>query len=157
MENEEKRQVNELTVIEMDKEFVKSTREFEQYALCYSKAMSKLFQDEDSGPESFQELDLERFVVLENPQTNKRVFRKSAARNGVKSNQIAIGYRTQKEIGVKNGEKITVGRANWIQYYWHNSVLYEKAMFFFAFISLLCGVLSLIIQLAQIIGCGLCG
>ena len=157
MGKQEKSLVYELAVIDMDTEFVKNTREFEQYALCYSKAMAELFQEKAASPESPIQLDLERFVVLVNSKTKKRVYRRSSSRNGVKSNQIAIGYRTQKELGVKSGEKVAVGRASWIQYYWYNSVIYEKTMFFFAVISLLCGILSLIIQLVQMICCGFCG
>lgn len=133
-------------VIEIDNEFVQSIWDYEHYALVYSKELTNLFENGTVDAKSFDDLRLDRFVELKNIENpKKRVFRKCMARNGIAANQIAIGCRTAKELGVKQGQgAVYIQKAKWYQYHWFNSEKFVKVGFVMTLLSLLCGILSFI-------------
>ncbi len=148
----------EVKVRDLDKDFVSGNPEYEQYALVYSKKMALLF-DED---ESKDEMSLDRFVkitpceenkgnyksVVQNSKNNKRkVYRKCSARKGISPKEVAIGSRTQKELGCKKGSMVEICKASWTQYYWHNSDSSIKFAFILAVIGAVCGIASFLLEI----------
>lgn len=134
----------EVEVRDLDPFFVSGNPEYEQYALVYSKQMAELFKEDESK----EEMNLDRFVKIISCDDKKRkVYRKCSARKGTSSNEVAIGSRTQKELGCKKGSMVEICKASWTQYYWHNSDSSIKFAFILAVIGAVCGIASFLLEI----------
>ncbi len=125
-------------VVLQDTDFVSGNQAYEQYALIYSKGMAELFGEDYSK----EEMNLDRFVKIVNGE--KVVYRKCSARRGVRSDEVALGSRTRKELGCDIGSNVNVSKASWAQYYWHNSDTYIKFMFILAILGAICSIVSFV-------------
>ncbi len=134
-----------VTVRNQDKAFVTGNQDYEQYALFYSKEMAKLFHDDDSE----EDLNIGRFVkIVSCDNRRRRVYRKCSARNGIHSGEVAIGFRTQNELGCP--QKVDVYKTTWFQYYWHNSDTYIQFIFAITVLGAICSIASFIMMLVNI-------
>ena len=125
-------------VIDMDTPFVSSIPDYETYALFYPK---------NAGH------DIDRYVRITSTDSKKTVYRKSSGRNGVLSNQVALAYRTQKELGVEPNSDVTVKQASFWGYYWYNSEKYVKWAFRVGVIGFFLTLCSSVIALMKDIFC----
>lgn len=122
------------TIIDMDPAFVNSNADYEQYALLYPK---------NAGHEINGYL---RIIGK-----GKSIYRKVRGRNGVNSNELAIAYRTQKELDVKVNNPVYIKPAGFFAYYWHNSEKYTKHAFRIAIAGFSLTIISSIASLIQIV------
>lgn len=122
------------TIIDMDTSFVNSVVDYEQYALLYTK-------NAGHGINGY----------LKITGKGKSIYRKVRGRNGVNSNELAIAYRTQKELEVKVNDPVYIKPAGFFAYYWYNSEKYTKHAFRIAIAGLFLTVVSSIASLIQIV------
>ena len=122
----------------MDTPFVTNVPDYETYALFYMK---------NAGHE------IERYVKISNPDSKKSIYRKSSGRNGVLSDQVALAYKTQKELGVQPNSPVTIRQAGFWGYYWYNSEKYVKWAFRIGVISFILTVCSSVISLVKFLFC----
>jgi len=129
------------TVQSQDKDYVSGNQEHEQYALINSVRMAALFGDD----ESVAETDLDRYVKIVSCENKKRkIYRKCSARYGINKDEVALGVRTQKELGCEADSKVKVSRTCWFNYYWRNSNKYLKFTFILAILGAICGIVSFV-------------
>jgi hypothetical protein len=59
------------------------------------------------------------FIKIENPQTKKSIIRKvrSKSVSGLDTNSIMLDYLSAKELGVKNGDNLTVKKSTFLNIY----------------------------------------
>ena len=112
------RTLTSLSVKDQDKDFIKANNDYEQYALVYSHNMALIFGEDCSK----EDRDLGRFIQIVNTENSHIVYRKCVARYGIYHNEIALGYRTQQELGlIQNKNMVRVSNSSWFNYYWNNS------------------------------------
>ena len=113
----------------------------EKYVLMHSGCYEKIFGDKMANAD--QE-DLEGLVKIKNGC--KTVYRryKSSSING---ETIQMGYRTRKELGVDDGEMVSVSATNWFCYLWNNQDSCVKHPFRIAFIGIILAIISFFITL----------
>jgi len=122
------------SVIDMDTAFVAGVPDYETYALFYMR---------NAGHE------IDRYVKITTTDSHKSIYRKSSGRNGVLSNQVALAYKTQKELGVQPNTDVTITTSSFWGYYWYNSESYVKLMFRIGVIGIIITVLSSFISIVK--------
>lgn len=137
----------EKTVIIHDAQVYANVPDYEQYAYVYSKTLSsEVFADVDMA--------IDQYVMI--GYQGKKIYRKCAARCGVKSDEISLGNRSIRELGLKRTElngvaKVQMSRCNWFQYQFNNSDSSLKASFVIVLIGLMCSIFSTIKDLVEIL------
>lgn len=126
------------SVTNLDSSFVSCVPDYESYALFYSA---------NAGHE------INRFVRITNKNTNKSIYRKVSGRNGILANQVALAYKTQKELDVQPDSSVEVRPASFWLYYWNNSEKYLKCTFRLAVIGFFITVITSILSLFKDIIC----
>lgn len=129
------------SVIDMDLPFVTTVPDYETYALFY---MAKAGHD------------IDRYVKISAAHSQKSIYRKNAGRNGVLSNQVALAYKTQKELDVQPNSIVTIARAGFWSYYWYNSEKYIKWTFRTGVVGFLMTMFSSAVSLVKDICCIFC-
>jgi hypothetical protein len=135
--------------IEQDADFFKLTIDYEKYALVFSKELSKILDntnDDDVKDQSYWE-----GLVKISPNDGKGnpVYRLCRAYNGVKSGQIALGFRTRKNLSPNKESQfqVRVEKASWFCYMWCNMSSEVRYSFRFAVIGLLLSFLGILISI----------
>lgn len=140
------------SVVYQDKDFVGTNKDFEQFALLYSKTFAGVNNGEKEEKTSvFANLYDDSFSKYVRISFDKRsIIRKCSARNGIKSNQVALGNRTIKELGISDvaNNRVIIEPANFIVYYLENSDKYVK---FTAWSGLVAFVLTLVSSIITIL------
>lgn len=139
-----KKKYHHLSVRELDKDFVSSNIEYEQYALVYSKNL-EVIANGNKEQELEEDLNLDRFVkICANGNT---VRRKCRGYNGCQAGEIMLGSRTRKELGIGKDTQVCVKSSSMICYYWNNSEGYVKWGFRIAIFGFCLTILSSIVTL----------
>lgn len=118
-------------------------QDYEQYAYVYSKVLSeRVFDDDD-------DLSIDQYVKITNVDTGKAIYRKCAAKNGIKKEEISLGNRSLRELGIKipSPHSVIVRKSNWFSYMWHNSDASFRFTFYFTLLALACSIISLLVDL----------
>ena len=135
----------------------------EEYVLVYSKKLAEIFSDESSkNDQKGNKQDEKDQIFMEGlvkitplGSSQKPIFRKCRAHNEVKSDEIALGYRTNKALFQNDykepGRQVIVERACWFCYLWHNMKSDVKHAFRSATIGLIITALGSIASIASII------
>lgn len=135
---------------ELDTAFVQQHNDYECYALVNSRKMAET-QDENKMADYGDSSDaIEGLVKISH--NCKAVYRKCKARNGLKGNEVALGYRTLQKLGLPKGAQVKIKPTCWFCYLWHHYESVIKWPFRFAVVSLLItlvGAIFSIISFAQ--------
>lgn len=113
--------------------------DYEQYA-CFN---SYWIAGELPGDDFY----FDRYVRIE--CNGKKMYRKCIAHRVVCSQEVSLGCRTRRLLGVKEGEEVNVSSSTWFQYHFHNSDKAVKVAFIMALISFLCTIISTITGLVM--------
>ena len=92
---------------------------------------------------------IEGFLKITNG-SGKKIYRRFRG-CGVSSGSVYLGYRSMCELGLKNGDTITVEPTSWLKYYLHNSDTYVKQTVRIAIFGLLCTIVSMVISIIQLL------
>ena len=92
---------------------------------------------------------IEGFLKITN-ESGKTVYRRFRGCN-VNSDSVYLGYRSMCELGLKDGDTITVEPTSWLKYYLHNSDSYIRNTVKIAIFGLLCAVVSMALSIIQFI------
>lgn len=122
-----------------DSQVCQTVQDYEQYAYVYSKTISEeIYHDDD--------VSIDQYVKI--TRCSKTIYRKCAARKGVKSNEISLGNRSIKELGLKRKdlgvEKVCISKSNWFLYHFYNSDVSFRMLFIIALIGLISSLASLL-------------
>lgn len=143
-----KKKSHQLSARELDKDFVSSNTEYEQYALVYSKNLEAIAKGHKEQ-KTEEDLNLDRFVkICANRNT---VVRKCRGRYGCEVGQIMLGSRTRKELGIGEGAYVCVKSCSMFCYYWKNSERYIRWGFRISIIGFILAILSSITTLTPIV------
>ncbi len=107
-----------LKVTKLDYDFVKNETEYERYVFASWNNVSNILRNEaDDKDERID--NIECIVKISNGKN--KVYRKCRSGKIVKE-QIAMGYRTALELGVKQDkdEEVVVKKSCWFPYLWHH-------------------------------------
>ena len=117
--NTNRKDKNIFNVTEQPKGFVENTLDYEQYALIYSENYEKIMGKTHN--ETDQDYWAGLVKISSDAIGSKSVYRKCRAYSGIKSHDVALGYRTQKPLSLNNKEnkEIRVERTNWFCYLWN--------------------------------------
>ncbi len=121
-----------LKVTKLDYDFVKNETEYERYVFASWNNVSNILRNEaDDKDERID--NIECIVKISNGKN--KVYRKCRSGKIVKE-QIAMGYRTALELGVKQDkdEEVVVKKSCWFPYLWHHVDSTIKWPFRFAII-----------------------
>lgn len=137
----------------IDKEFVKLHNNYERYALVYSKSFAKIYDDKSLEYHRDDNNVLEGFVKIKH--NGRTVYRKCCAHFGINGGEVAIGYRTMRELGLpeKNNAKdnnVQISATNWFCYLWKHMDSIIRWPFRIALISLLLSIIGIILNLIMI-------
>ena len=130
------------TVRYHDSMFCSNVRDYEQYALLYSKTVAEdVFSDDDTN--------IDQYVRIQ--YGGKVVFRKCAAWRTVKSGEVALGSRTIRELGLQKAqlgvESVSIQKSNWFMYQFNNSDISLKLTFIIGLLGFVCSILSFFLSL----------
>ena len=155
-------------------DFLKSCSDYEQYATVYSKTMTELQRKEMNHSSDNQLIETKSNCVEDavmqkgskkdnNPfdtidryvkicYKGKTVYRKCSAKNGIKSTEIGLGDRTQKELGIdiSTSAQVCVKASSFICYYLCNSDKHIKHTAMAGLIGIIFTILSCIISLSSL-------
>ena len=126
-------------LVKHKKEIYDSVPDYEQYAYLYSKTLSSEVFDKD-------EMSIDQYVKIE--YKGKKIYRKCAAKAGLRSDEVSLGNRSIKELGIENkinkaGDVgVCVTKSNWFMYQMFNGDKSLKMAFVFTIFSLICTVFS---------------
>ena len=120
-----------------DNLIVQKIQDYEQYAFLYSKSVAEdIFCEDDQH--------IENYVKIQ--YGSNKVYRKCAAFRTVKANEISLGNRTIRELGLQKEQlgiqKLEVKKMNWFAYQLHNSDLSQRVAFIIVLVGLLCSIFS---------------
>lgn len=133
-EGEQKRHKTDPTIIkDMDTAFVQSIADYEKYVLLNTRSAG---------------YDIDGFMRISNGR--KSIYRKARGRNGVCTNEVALAYRSQAELGVKSESEVFIRPASFLAYYWYNSEKHTKWVFRIAVIGFVLTILSAIISIISL-------
>ena len=135
--------IGEMTVIEHDVSVCEKYADYEQYACFNSYWLAGKLSNESLQ----QNYDIDRYVKIE--CNGKKMYRKCIAHRVVCSQEVSLGCRTRRLLGVKEGEEVNVSSSTWFQYHFHNSDKAVKVAFIMALISFLCTIISTITGLVM--------
>lgn len=142
-------------VVRQDGDFVKGNKDFEQFALLYSKTLADVHNDDkEEGVLPLVNLFDDTFSKYVRISFEKKsIIRKCSARNGIKSNEVALGHRTIKELGVRNINKdpVNVEPSNFIAYYLKNSDKYVKLTAWSGLVAFVLTVVSSVITILSLL------
>lgn len=91
---------------------------------------------------------IEGFLRITNG-SGKKIYRRFRGCS-VPSGSVYLGYRSMCELGLSNGDTITVEPTSWLKYYLYNSDTYVKYTVWIAIFGLLCTIVSMVISIIQI-------
>lgn len=117
---------------------MKINLDYERYVLAHSSAFKAIFDESINDTEDSNVLD--GFVKIS--YNGHSIYRKLIGRS-VDGDYIQMGYRTQRELQVKENEDVQITPANWFCYYWCNSENYIKHIFQIAVIGFVIAIVSL--------------
>lgn len=125
---------------------VQKVQDYEQYAFLYSKSVAEeIFCDEEPY--------LDKYVRIQ--YGSRKIYRKCAAFRTVNSNEISLGSRSIKEIGLKSRqlgvEEVEVKKTTWLAYQLYNSDLSQRIAFIIVLIGLFCSIFSTTKDIIEII------
>ena len=148
MKNNKEKKSDKGTTLEvqniLDKDFVNFNIDFERYVLVYSRNYEAIFGEKINETDNSNVL--EGFVKL--TYNNRSIYRKAIGRK-VDSTHIQMGYRTQSELSVNEGENVKVSPTCWFCYYWYNSENYIKHGFRIGLLGFVLAVVSFLIGIIK--------
>lgn len=120
-----------------DRQILLANPDYEQFAYLYSKSISdEVFADEDQH--------IDKYVVIQ--YRKKKIYRKCAAYRTVLSNEISLGNRSIRELGLKSKDlgtkEVEVRKSNWFTYQFNNSDISQRMAFIIALVGLACAIFS---------------
>ena len=119
--NTNRKDKNILNVTEQPDGFVENTLDYEQYALIYSENYEKIMGKTHN--ETDQDYWAGLVKISSDAIGSKSVYRKCRAYSGIKSQDVALGYRTQQTLFPKDKvdmeRKIKVEKAHSFCYLWN--------------------------------------
>ncbi len=119
--NNNKEEINTFKVENIPQDFMDKTIDYENFALVYSKSLGSLICKKTKRQIRPQYYWEGLVKISREDGEGKPVYRKCRACNGINSEEIALGYRTQKELFPQNNQKkkkVIVERANNFCYLW---------------------------------------
>lgn len=144
----------EIKVNKVDYKSIENIDDPERFIFMYSRHFEDVADCPMTDVYSNNKTDLiEGFMKITN-ESGKPIYRRFRGINK-KSEFAYLGYRSMCELGLKNGDKISVEPTTWFKYLTHNSDSYIKYTVIFAVLGVICSVLSFFLSLSQIIFC--CG
>lgn len=139
-----------LKVQEIDYDLVANIDNHERFVYMYSKDYKKVFgcSIKDSYIKK-KTKQIEGFLKITN-KCGKKIYRRFRSCK-VESGSVYLGYRSMGELGLEDGDTITVEPTSWWKYYTHNSDSYIKYTVIIAIVGVICSILSCILAIIQII------
>ncbi len=138
------------TVNEIDYSLVANIDNPERYLYLYPKDYEKITGCSIKDAYSNKKTNLiEGFLKITN-ESGKIIYRRFRG-CGVPSGSVYLGYRSMCELGLNNGDSITVEPTSWWNYYLHNSDSYVKHTVRIAIFGLICTVVSMVFSIIQFI------
>lgn len=138
----------------INRDFIRYNPDFEQYALLYSKGLQKLFEESnDKGIDNQDEEEMQepqafgKYVKINN--NGKVIYRKCRAECHIRREEVGLGIRTQKELGIGSNTKnpkVILKKAFFISFYLCNSDKYVALTAWLAVTGFFLSLLSLIIS-----------
>lgn len=141
------------SVVHQDGDFVESNKDYEQFALLYSKTFADVHNDKEDESSTYYNLFDDTFSKYVRILSEKKsIIRKCSARNGIKSNEVALGHRTIKELGLSDSNKnlVAVEPSNFIAYYLKNSDKYIKFTAWSGLVALVLTFVSFVITILSL-------
>ena len=128
-----------------DSQICQNNQDYEQCAFLYSKSIAEEVFCND-------ELSIDAYVKIING--SHAIYRKCAAWRTVKADEVSLGNRSIRELGLKNAQlgkvHVTVKKSNWFAYQLHNSDISLKVSFIVLLIGLFCSVFSTIKDIIEL-------
>lgn len=125
-----------MKVIPHDHNVCETYSDYEQYACFNSHKLADEFLNEA--------VSIDQYVEVE--YNGKKIYRKCVARNGVNRDEVSLGARTRKILGVKTNDNVKISDSTWLKYQMHNCDASIKVAFVIAIVGLLCTVISTVID-----------
>ena len=91
---------------------------------------------------------IEGFLKITN-SSGKSIYRRFRGYNNT-SDTAYLGYRSMCELGIEDGDEVSVEPSCWFKYLIHNSDSYIKYSVIFAIVGVVCSVLSLLVAIVQL-------
>ena len=137
-------------VNEIDYNLVANIDNYERYLYLYPKDYEKITGCSINDAYSNKKTNLiEGFLKITNG-SSKKIYRRFRG-CGVPSGSVYLGYRSMCELGLSDGDTITVEPTSWWKYYMHNSDTYVKKTVRIAIVGLLCTVVSMVLSIIQLV------
>ncbi|MCR4812413.1 MAG: hypothetical protein K5867_07505 [Bacteroidales bacterium] len=116
---------------------IREKLENEKYVLLFGKNFERIFGD------SMGEGDLDDIEGLVKIKHNCRTVYRRFKGHNLGKESILMGYRTRKALRIKGAEdKVTVSKASWVGYLWHNQDSCVKWPFRIAFVGIIFALIS---------------
>ena len=145
----------EIVVNKVDYNSIENIDEPERFIFMYSHHFEDVADCPMADAYSNNKTDLiEGFMKITN-EFGKSIYRKFRGINK-KSESAYLGYRSMCELGLKNGDMVSVVPTTWFKYLIHNSDSYIRHTVILAILGLACSVLSCIFAIIQLIFCCVC-
>ncbi len=119
--NNKKEKIKIFNVVSQPADFDKKTFDYENYVLVHSKNLGSLICKKTKRQKRPQYYWEGLVKISREDGEGKPVYRKCRACNGINSEEIALGYRTQSALFPQNKQKnkeVVVERANNFCYLW---------------------------------------
>lgn len=113
----------------------------EKFVLMHSGCFSKIFNG------NMDKVDPECLEGLVKIQHKCRTVYRRYRGSKVDGNVVELGYRTQKELKVKDGDEVVIKPTNWFCYLWHNQDSCIKHPFRIAFVGIILTLISFLLTL----------
>ena len=142
----------DIQVFEMEHDKVATIKNHESFLFTYPKNYAEIFGSSIKEAHLNKKAEIfEGFLKITN-KSGKSVYRRFRGYN-MESNRACLGYRSMCELGVSNGDLVSVEPTTWFKYLIHNSDSYIKYTVIFAIVGVACSILSCILAIIQIIFC----
>lgn len=155
IKNSAMKSANIIEVHQFKKEFLDKFENAEKYAVMNAKTFEKCTEYKKSKIHDSNKL--EGLLRISNPFTKKSIYRKYRYDKSVMDNQIRLSLTARSELGIEwnkdANRNVSVEKANWFCYYWHNSDSSIRMPFRLTVLALSCSVLSVMPLLFNFISC----
>ena len=137
-------------VIEIDYSLVANIDNHDRFLFAYSKDYEKITGCSIKEAYSKNKTNLiEGFLKITN-ESGKKIYRRFRGCN-VDSGSVYLGYRSMCELGLKDGDTVSIEPTSWLKYYLHNSDSYIRHTVRIAIFGLLCTVTSMVLSIIQLV------
>ena len=144
----------DIKVFEIEYDEIATIENHERFLFTYQRNFESIFGSSLKDAYKKKQIKIvEGFLKITN-KSAKSIYRRYRGSNK-ESDRVCLGYRSMCELGLNDGDEVSVEPTSWFKYLIHNSDSYIRYTVIFAIVGLACSVLSFLLSIIQFIFC--CG